>query len=159
MRYWLKRPIVLRDLTVEDAPILARLHAGAFHRGWGEDEFEGLIAAAASLGQGAAFAERGRLQGFILSRMAGVEAEILSIVVDPSCRRQGVGRSLLADHIERLRMEGVRELFLEVEEGNRGAMLFYQRFGLKEVGRREAYYPRSSGGPGAALILRGDLDR
>ena len=158
MLAWRQRAIVLRDLKAEDAPRLARLHAKAFHRGWGEDEFEQLIASSSCLGEGAAFAERASLQGFILSRIAGAEAEILSIVVDSSSRRKGVARALLSRHLDRLRERVVRELFLEVDEANAAALAFYKNFGLEAVGRRGAYYPRTSGERGAALILRRKLD-
>jgi [ribosomal protein S18]-alanine N-acetyltransferase len=158
MRPWRQKAIVLRDLTAEDAPRLARLHATAFHRGWGEDEFEQLVTSSSSIGEGAAFSERGKLQGFILSRIAAEEAEILSIVVDSSSRRKGVARALLSHHLERLRERSVRELFLEVDEGNSAALAFYENFGLNPVGRRAAYYPRASGERGAALILRRALD-
>ncbi|SDR50348.1 ribosomal-protein-alanine N-acetyltransferase [Rhizobiales bacterium GAS191] len=158
MRPWRRRAILLRDLRAEDAPALARLHGLAFHRGWGEDEFEQLLAASSSLGEAASFSRGGGLQGFVLSRIAGVEAEILSIVVDPPARRQGVARSLLSRHLDRLRERGVREVFLEVDEGNQPALAFYETFGLKTVGRRRGYYPRSSGGRGGALVLRCDLD-
>ena len=158
MLSWRHKPIVLRDLRTGDAPRLAKLHASAFHRGWGEDEFEQLIASASSLGEGAAFSERGSLLGFILSRIAANEAEILSIVVDPTSRRRGIARALLSNHLDRLRGRAARELFLEVDEENTGALAFYENFDLKPVGRRQAYYPRVSGGRGTALILRRALD-
>jgi len=88
-----------------------------------------------------------------------MEAEILSIVVDPAVRRQGLARALLAQHLDRLRERGVRELFLEVDEANEPALAFYASFGLKTVGRRRGYYARASGGHGGALVLRCDLDR
>jgi ribosomal-protein-alanine N-acetyltransferase len=149
--------VVTRDLVAQDVRLLAKLHAGAFHRGWSEDEFERLIASASTLGEGAAFSESGKLQGFVLSRLAKVEAEILSIVIDPAARRQGVGRALFAKHLERLRLLGVRELFLEVEETNRAAIAFYEGFGFKTVGRREAYYRHGAAAPAAALVQRCDL--
>ncbi|MBV9111685.1 MAG: GNAT family N-acetyltransferase [Hyphomicrobiales bacterium] len=155
---WRQKPIVLRNLRTDDAPRLARLHANAFHRGWGEDEFEQLIASASSVGEGAAFSERGNLQGFVLSRIAATEAEILSIVVDPTARRKGVARALLSHHLERLRERSARELFLEVDEGNSAALAFYENFDLKPVASRQAYYPRASGERGTALILRRALD-
>jgi ribosomal-protein-alanine N-acetyltransferase len=154
---WRRRAVALRELRGEDAAALARLHGGSFHRGWGEDEFESLLAAASSIGHGAAFSERGRLQGFVLSRRAASEAEMLSIVVDASARRRGVARALMAGHIDALRMAGIRELFLEVDEDNVAALALYNAFGLVAVGRRDAYYARSSGGRGAALVLRRDL--
>jgi [ribosomal protein S18]-alanine N-acetyltransferase len=156
---WRQKSIVLRDLSAEDAPRLTRLHGEAFHRGWTDDEFEQLIANSVTLGQGAAFSDRGRLCGFVLSRTSGVEAEMLSIVVETTARRQGVARALLASHLEGLKRRRVRELYLEVDETNRPALAFYAAFGLVEVGRRSAYYAGSSGGKAAALILRRDLDR
>ncbi|MBV8183406.1 MAG: GNAT family N-acetyltransferase [Hyphomicrobiales bacterium] len=158
MRVWRQKAIVLRDLKMEDAPRLARLHAKSFHRGWGEDEFEQLIANASTIGEGAAFSERGALQGFILSRIAAGEAEILSIVVDVASRRRGVARALLSHHLDRLRERSIRELFLEVDEANAVALAFYENFGLERVGRRGSYYPRPSGERGAALILGRMLD-
>jgi ribosomal-protein-alanine N-acetyltransferase len=156
---WRQKSIVLRDLRSEDAPRLTRLHGEAFHRGWTDDEFEQLIASSATLGQGAAFSEHGRLCGFVLSRVSGIEAEMLSIVVGSSARRQGMGRALLAGHLDRLLRRRVRELYLEVDENNHAALAFYAAFGLVQVGRRSAYYASASGGRAAALILRRDLDR
>ncbi len=83
---------------------------------------------------------------------------MLSIVVDSSSRRKGLARALLFHHLDRLRERAVRELFLEVDEGNSAALAFYENFGLERVGRRPAYYARASGERGAALILRRALD-
>jgi ribosomal-protein-alanine N-acetyltransferase len=157
MRPWRRRNVVLRNLQGEDAAAMAELHAGAFQRGWGEDEFERLLASATSIGLGAAFSDQGRLGGFVLSRMAGGEAEMLSIVVDASARRHGLGRALLSRHLDQLRQAGVGELFLEVDEENLPARALYRTFGLVAVGRRNAYYTRASGERGTALILRRDL--
>jgi len=96
------------------------------------------------------------LDGFILSRLAADEAEILSVAVAASQRGRGLAGRLLDLHLRTLAGRGVRAVFLEVEEANRAATCLYARRGFREVGRRDAYY----GGPGAgsrALVLRRDL--
>jgi [ribosomal protein S18]-alanine N-acetyltransferase len=132
---------------------MAALHAASFQRGWSEDEFEKLllernvVADRASLGT--------ELVGFILSRIAAGEAEILSIAVHISERKHGLGRRLLDINMRRMAGLGVRSLFLEVAQDNLAARKLYQRAGFRDVGRREAYYADRDGA--AALILRREL--
>jgi ribosomal-protein-alanine N-acetyltransferase len=99
----------------------------------------------------------GSLVGFILSRIAADEAEILSIAVDASERNHGLGRGLLEMNMRRLAGLGVRSLFLEVARDNLPACKLYRRAGFYDVGRREAYYNHGSGDASAALILRREL--
>jgi ribosomal-protein-alanine N-acetyltransferase len=100
---------------------------------------------------------RGRHDGFILSRFAAGEAEILSVAVAASRRGRGVGRALLDLHLRRLAGLGVHTVFLEVEEDNAAARSLYARAGFSEVGRRQGYYPRERDEAGAALVLRREL--
>jgi ribosomal-protein-alanine N-acetyltransferase len=97
------------------------------------------------------------LAGFILSRMAADEAEILSVAVAARRRGRGVARALLDLHLRRLAGLGVRAVFLEVEESNEPARRLYRRAGFREVGRRPGYYPEGGGSALAALVLRRDV--
>ena len=56
--------------------------------------------------------------GFVVSRTAADEAEILSIAVAPEFRGAGVARRLLDVHLRRLAGYGVAAVFLEVDEHN-----------------------------------------
>ncbi len=138
-----------------DAADFASLHAGAFSRGWSEAEFERLLAEQTVVADRAV--ADGRLAGFVLSRLAADQAEILSIVVAPSWRNRGVARRLLDVHLRRLAEQAVAALFLEVEEANTPARKLYRHTGFSEVGRRPAYYPQPGGAAAAALVLRRDL--
>ncbi|AUY36611.1 GNAT family N-acetyltransferase [Pseudomonas soli] len=70
----------------------------------------------------------GYIQGF-----AGVhEGKLEMLFVDPACRGQGIGKSLLAHVIDEL---GVREV--DVNEQNPQAVGFYLRHGFVQVGRSE----------------------
>ncbi len=80
------------------------------------------------------------LSGYIFGWVVGPTAELNRIAVRRKSRGRGIGRALLKAFVERLRAEGVEELFLEVRESNFPAINLYKSFGFKEVGRRENYY-------------------
>ncbi len=137
-----------------DAASFAKLHAASFGRGWSEDELERLLLDRDVL---AHRASTGRdLNGFILSRLTGDEAEILSVAVVASRRGRGVASRLLDLHLRALAGRDARTVFLEVDDENIAARKLYARRRFREVGRREAYYPRPGGGS-RALVLRRDL--
>jgi [ribosomal protein S18]-alanine N-acetyltransferase len=135
----------------QDAPALAALHAVSFKRGWGEDEFHRLLADRAIVSHRAVIGRT--VIGFIMSRLAAGEAEILSVAIGPNWRRRGFARPLLDLHLRHLAGLGARTVFLEVAEHNTPATRLYRRAGFHEVGRRQGYYD----GAAAALVLRRDL--
>jgi [ribosomal protein S18]-alanine N-acetyltransferase len=140
---------------VADAPQLAALHAQAFRRGWSVEEFERLLIEPNVIADRAT--ADSELVGFVLSRIAADEAEILSIAVAPAYRGQGVARRLLDVHLRRLAGYRVNTLFLEVDERNAPARRLYGGLGFAEVGRRDSYYAQESAAAGAALVLRRSL--
>jgi ribosomal-protein-alanine N-acetyltransferase len=97
------------------------------------------------------------LHGFILSRLAGGEAEILSVAVASARRGRGLARALLNLHLRRLAGLGANAVFLEVDEDNDPARRLYRRAGFREVGRRAGYYQQGRDHAATALVLRRDL--
>lgn len=83
----------------------------------------------------------GGLAGFVVAAVlpAG-DAELESIVTALPHQRRGVARELFASLKHELRRQGVREVMLEVRDGNRSAQGFYRFLGFKEEGRRREYY-------------------
>jgi ribosomal-protein-alanine N-acetyltransferase len=146
---------VVEPATLRDATRLAQLHGTSFHRGWGEGEFESMLAERNTL------VHRLRLGrsviGFAVSRLAADEAEILSIAVAGNYRGRGLSRNLLLTHLGHLAGRGVRTVFLEVEENNQPARRLYQRAGFSVAGRRERYYREANGEQLNALLMRRDL--
>lgn len=138
-----------------DAAAIAALHGQSFHRGWSDEEVESLLTdgnvLAHSLRVGSDFA------GFVMSRCAADEAEILSIAVTRRCRGRGLARQLLNLHLGRLAALGVKALFLEVDENNAPAIKLYRRAGFREVGKRANYYPQPDSRKAAALVLRREI--
>lgn len=152
-------PPVIRPLSNTLADECSALHSTAFAYSWGEHEFERLISASSAFGDAALDTRRNALVGFILSRVAADEAEVLTIVVAAARRRNGIGRTLVESHLARLRNVQVKTLFLEVGEDNLAARKLYAGLGFVEVGRRKNYYRTADPSEQmAALVLRHDID-
>lgn len=56
-----------------------------------------------------------------------------SLVVDPACRRRGVGRRLVDDAIRWGRARGASEVVLTVWQGNEEAESFYEALGFARI--------------------------
>ena len=146
---------LVEPASLRDAPRLAQLHAASFHRGWGEGEFESMIAERNTLVHRLRLGRK--IIGFAVSRIGADEAEILSIAIDADKRGRGLSRNLLLIHLGHLAGRGVRRIFLEVEENNAPARRLYEGSGFTVVGRRERYYQQASGEQLNALLMRRDL--
>jgi [ribosomal protein S18]-alanine N-acetyltransferase len=141
----------LSEARPSDAGAIAAVHGASFQRGWGEDEIYRLLIESNVVAHRATSGRK--LVGFILSRRAAGEAEILSVAVAPAWRGRKLSRPLLDLHLRRLAGLGARSVFLEVGEQNAAACRLYRRAGFREVGRRQGYYE----GGGTALVLSRDL--
>ena len=90
--------------------------------------------------------------GFVLSRGAADEEELLLLAVDPRHQGRGIGTALLKRFIAESGGRGAARLFLEMREGNPAESL-YRRHGFAVVGRRRAYYRRGTGAPLDAITF------
>lgn len=124
------------------AALLAALHADCFPDAWDAAAITALLATPGTF----AFAHD---DGFVLARVAGDEAEILTLAVAPPARGRGLGRALLQAVISRAAEQGASSLFLEVGADNPAALALYAGLGFTRVGMRKAYY-----NGGDALVLR-----
>lgn len=97
------------------------------------------------------------LAGFLLSRIASDEAEILTIVVEFAWRRLGCAQKMVENHCSQLIGRGVTTLFLEVNSENAAARALYRRNGFVEAGLRKAYYAKADGCRGDAVVMRRDF--
>lgn len=114
---------------------LADLHGRCFvtPRPWTAAEFGGLLSAPGCALLTAA-------EGFLLGRVAGGEAELLTLAVAPEARRTGQGRTLVERFLAHCAAEGAEAAFLEVASDNQPALALYRRTGWNAVGCRPAYY-------------------
>lgn len=82
--------------------------------------------------------------GFVLSRQALDEEELLLIAVRPEARGRGLGARLLARYTAAARRRGVRRIFLEMRANNPAHRL-YSRCGFAAIGTRPRYYLAADG--------------
>lgn len=82
--------------------------------------------------------------GFVLTRKAADEEELLLIAVVPQFRRMGLGESLIHKLFEHARQSGTRHIFLEMRRGN-PAVHLYEKVGFKPIGKRPDYYRLANG--------------
>jgi ribosomal-protein-alanine N-acetyltransferase len=149
------QPAVVEPATLRDAPALSRLHQSAFHRGWSANEFEQMLVERNTLAHRLCIGRK--VVGFIISRIAADEAEILSVAIDKSYRGRGLSRDLLRTHLGYLAGLGLAQVFLEVEENNHPARALYEKAGFGVIGRRERYYKDAGGGELNALVMQRSL--
>ena len=78
--------------------------------------------------------DRSQLVGFLVWQETDFEAEVLQIAVLPSYQGQKIATALFDF------LPADKEIFLEVRESNKPAMLFYKKEKFEEIARRKVYY-------------------
>ena len=93
--------------------------------------------------------------GYAGIALAGSVADIHTLTVIPSHRKQGIATSMLHQLEEWGRSKNVEAFMLEMREGNTEAQPLYEKRGYSVVSRRDNYYA-----PGIhALIMRKEVAR
>lgn len=137
----------LFDPARDGAEALAALHRSAFADAWSVQAITDLLATPGTFAI--------HLQdGFILARVAGGEAEILTLAVRPAARGQGLGRALLQAAARQAQALGAADMFLEVGIDNPSALALYAGQGFVQVGQRKGYFNGRD-----ALILKARLPK
>ena len=107
--------VVWRPLALDDLAYVAALEAQIHLAPWTLGNFRDALAA----GYSARVGERdGRVLAYGVLMLAPGEAQLLNLSVVPDCRRQGLGRMLLAQFVDDARRLGAEQMFLEVRVGN-----------------------------------------
>lgn len=86
----------------------------------------------------------GDAAGFVLSRQALDEEELLLIAVRPEERGRGLGSAMLDEYIACAQGRGVRRIFLEMRANN-PAHALYRRAAFAPIGTRPRYYVARDG--------------
>ncbi|WP_284945837.1 GNAT family N-acetyltransferase [Acidisoma cladoniae] len=131
------------------ATVFASIHANAFalKEAWSVGAFQVQLEMHGVIGL---LEPRG---GLALIRVTADEAELLTIAVTRSARRQGLGRALLTEAMRIASGLGAAAMFLEVGFRNAAARALYAEMGFVQVGNRRGYYANGED----ALVLRAPL--
>ena len=139
-----------------DAPAMARIHKSGFAHPWDEGALRNLMDKPNCLAL-AAFEASRELVGFVMTRQADEECEILTIVSDSKKQRSGVANSLMAHVLELSRLRKATRIYLEVASGNKAAIALYQKHGFEEISRRAGYYSQGRTTPEDAIVMARSL--
>lgn len=82
----------------------------------------------------------GAVVGYCGLMLAGDDAHVTTIAVDPDWHRRGIATRLLLNAVRVATRRGARHLTLEVRVGNGRAQALYRRFGFHPAGVRKGYY-------------------
>ena len=115
---------------------LAEIEKACFHAPWSEAMLR------EELGKGIFLvAERdGQAIGYVVCQTVLDEGYITNVAVSPDCRRQGVGRALIAELVQRARAQGLSFVTLEARASNAPAIALYEGAGFVRVGVRKNFY-------------------
>lgn len=136
---------------ITHAGVMEELHRDGFDTPWSRQSFFDLLLQPNVNGWVAGPANP---MGFILIRTAADEAEVLTLAVGVSHRRQGVAQSLMLCVLRWLKESHVKLWHLEVADDNGAAIALYQSLGFRESGRRTRYYLRPNGHTDAILMSK-----
>jgi ribosomal-protein-alanine N-acetyltransferase len=145
--------IRLLAATPEQAGPLSALHVQLFEKGWDADGVRRLLEHPACVTLVATTRRASAMVGFIIAQLTADEAEVLSIGVDKTWQRQGIGHALVEALIGVAKRKEVRRLFLDVAESNRAALALYAGLGFTRMGRRKDYYLHTDGRREDALLM------
>lgn len=90
--------------------------------------------------------EEQEIIGFGVLSIAASEAHILNLAITPSKHRLGFGQKMLQHLLDRAKIQGAEEVFLEVRQSNTIAQQLYKKFNFVEIGIRKGYYPPDDSG-------------
>lgn len=130
---------MIRPARAEDVPAVAAIEAAwPTAPGWTAAQFSAELGRADRLFLVAE--EAGRIGGYAVAWLVGVEAQLFTISVRPAAARTGLGKALLRALFGEAKDAGCAKLVLEVSERNLPALALYSRAGGRVVGRRPKFY-------------------
>ncbi|MGO5027738.1 ribosomal protein S18-alanine N-acetyltransferase [Candidatus Agathobaculum pullicola] len=119
---------------------LAEIEKACFHAPWSEamlrEELDKGIFLVAE--------QDGQAVGYIGCQTVLDEGYITNVAVSPDCRRQGVGRALIAELVSCARAKELSFVTLEVRASNASALALYEGAGFGRVGVRKNFYSAPS---------------
>lgn len=139
-------PYRIRLLEAADLQRIVEIERLSFSDPWPPGAFGDVTRAASVVVEGP-----GGVVGFVCTRLATGEAEILDVAVHPAHRRCGLGERLVRASLGRCSDAGAAVAYLEVRESNAAARSLYAKLAFTPVKKRVAYYRNPTED---ALVLR-----
>ena len=149
--------ITYRPMISLDVPVVVAMEREVYRTdAWSVDQFkEELANVPKNRFYLVAVSEKSEIVGYagVFSPDHGLAADVLTLTVAESFRRQGIGRAMLQDLIAWAQERRAPAIFLEVREGNEEAAPLYLSEGFEEISRRSNYYSLGVN----AVVMKKDL--
>jgi [ribosomal protein S18]-alanine N-acetyltransferase len=94
------------------------------------------------------------MAGYGIMSVGAGEAHILNVCIREEYRCRGLARRMLLYLLDRARIAGMYEAFLEVRPSNTVASQLYRSLGFEQVGIRRGYYQATVGREDAQVLRR-----
>ncbi len=143
--------VEIRPMHELDVPVVVAIERSSYQFPWSESIFRdclrvGYVCRVVEVG--------GDATGYGIMSVGAGEAHILNVCVREEYRGRGLARKILLYLLDRARIAGMYEAFLEVRPSNTAAARLYHSLGFEQVGVRRGYYQATVGREDAAVLRR-----
>lgn len=141
----------IRPMHELDVPVVVAIERSAYQFPWSEGIFRDCL----RVGYVCRVVEAdGDTAGYGIMSVGAGEAHVLNVCVRDEYRCRGLARRVLLYLLDRARIAGMYEAFLEVRPSNIAAARLYHSLGFEQVGVRRGYYQATVGREDAAVLRR-----
>ena len=141
----------IRPMNELDIPVVAAIERAGYQFPWSDGIFRDCL----RVGYVCRVVEvNGEMAGYGIMSVGAGEAHVLNICIRDEYRCRGLARKMLLYLLERARIAGVYEAFLEVRPTNTAAARLYHSLGFEQVGIRRGYYQATVGREDAQVLRR-----
>lgn len=144
----------IRPMQISDLPKVLEIEQNLFPSdAWTEQLFLGELAEVPNSRAVSVFELAGEVIGYASLRFVDREGDVNTIAVAKEHQGKGFGKQLLDWMLETAKLNGVKELFLDVRADNQAAISLYQKVGFDRIDVRRNYYENKID----ALVMRKKL--
>ena len=144
----------IRTMTLADVPQVGIIERSSYQFPWSEGVFRDCI----RVGYICRVMEvDGNVGGYGIMSYGAGEAHVLNVSMRSDLRSSGLGRRMMTYLIERARVAGMQDVFLEVRPSNPIAIALYKSLGFVQIGVRRGYY-QAVGGREDAWVFKRTLE-
>ena len=144
----------IRPMQISDLPKVLEIEQDLFPSdAWTEQLFLSELAEVPSSRAVSVIEIADQIIGYASLRFVGREGDVNTIAIAREFQGKGFGKLLLDWMLETAKLNGVKELFLDVRADNQAAIGLYQKEGFDQIDIRRKYYDHKID----ALVMRKKL--
>jgi ribosomal-protein-alanine N-acetyltransferase len=147
----LEPAVAIRPMNELDVPMVGAIERAGYQFPWSDGIFRDCL----RVGYVCRVVELdGDMAGYGIMSVGAGEAHVLNVCILEECRCRGLARKMLLYLLDRARIAGMYEAFLEVRPSNTIASRLYRSLGFEQVGIRRGYYQAAVGREDAQVLRR-----